>query len=211
MAFKIMADNGVPISAAQDGALYDALGQQQSYVIDGIANNMAIGYNASSLNVTLASGECVIRGRHITNTASVTLTLPANSSRYIVLRYASSDDSVSFMATTTTTNGNINNGNVTADLVLAYVTTNATGVSSYTDRTLLSTNLFTTPRKVFVRQGRNTPSEPANATNVNALCICAGSDYIQFWLCVAGSPSSYYWFCLGRVDGTNSYGNHYPS
>ena len=36
MAFKIMADNGVPISAAQDGAMYDALGQHKSYVIDGI-------------------------------------------------------------------------------------------------------------------------------------------------------------------------------
>lgn len=208
--FKVMCDNGVPISAAQDGAMYDALGQQQSYVIDGIANNMAIGYNASSLNVTLASGECVIRGRHITNTASVTLTLPANSSRYIVLRYASSDDSVSFMATTTTTDGNINNGNVTADLVLAYVTTNATGVSNFRDYRTLSTNLFKKYRLVTWRTNSYNPGTTPTRAQLGDICICSYNNTISFWVVAQGDPSSFYWYLLGKCTTTEQ-GTHYPS
>lgn len=208
--FKVMCDNGVPISAAQDGAMYDALGQQQSYVIDGIANNMAIGYNASSLNVTLASGECVIRGRHITNTASVTLTLPANSSRYIVLRYTASDDSVSFMAVTSTTDGNINNGNVTADLVLAYVTTNATGVASYTDRTVLSTTLFKKYRSVTWKVNSYNPGTTPTMSQVGDICICGYNNTISFWVVAQGSPSSCYWYLLGKCTTTEQ-GTHYPS
>ncbi len=207
MALKVMADNGEQISASQDGALYDALGQSTSYVIDGMGNNLVVGYNAASLNVTIGTGEGVIRGRHVTNTANITLTLPANAYRYIVLRYDSSTDTVSAMAVTSTTNGNINNSqSTTADLVLAYVHTNASGVDSYTERRQLSSNLFVKYAKVYYKLNRNTPTEPANLANVDALCICAGSDYMQFWVCLQRDPSSFGWFCLGRIDGTNSYG-----
>lgn len=209
MALKVMADNGEQISASQDGALYDALGQSTSYVIDGMGNNLVVGYNAASLNITIGTGEGVIRGRHVTNTASISLTLPANSYRYIVLRYDSSSDTVTAMAVTSTTNGNINNSqSTTADLVLAYVHTSASGVDSYTDRRELSSNLFVKYTKVYVRLGRNTPSETANLANAGALCICAGSGYMQFWVCQQSDPSSFRWYCLGRIDGTSSYGTY---
>lgn len=212
MSLLVMRDNGEQISAKQDGALYDALGRQLSYVINGIGNNLVIGYNAASLNITVGTGEGVIRGRHVTNTASISLTLPANVNRYIVLRYDSSNDSVTAMAVSSTTDGNINNSqSATADLVLAYVHTSGSGVDSYTDHRKMSTDLFVTYRKVLVETDRNTPSATANLANSGALCICAGNGYIQFWYCRQGSPSSFYWYCLGRIDGTTSYGSHWPS
>lgn len=211
MAFKIMADNGVPISAAQDGALYDALGQHKSYVIDGIGNNLQISYNSSSLQVSLASGECVIRGRHITNTASVTLTLDDGvTDRYLVLRYNSNNDSVSFMATSTTTDGNINNGNVTADLILAKVSTSATGVSSFTDMRSMSSNIFKKYSRVTYNVGRSTPSATATRETLGDLCICytTGSPaYIYFWIGRQGDPTSFYWYLLGKCTNLE-YGTH---
>ena len=215
--FKVMCDNGVPISAAQDGAMYDALGQHKSYVIDGIGNNLQISYNSSSLQVSLASGECVIRGRHITNTASVTLMLDDGvTDRYLVLRYNSSNDSVSFMATSTTTDGNINNGNVTADLILAKVNTSSTGVSSFTDMRSMSSNIFKKYSRVSFEARRSTPSATATRETLGDLCICYETNdpgvttgWIYFWYCIQSEPSSYNWYLLGKCNNLDS--GHYPS
>lgn len=209
-----MADNGQQISASQDGAMYDALGQHTSYVIDGMGNNLAVGYNAASLNITIGTGEGVIRGRHVTNTASISLTLPANSSRYIVLRYDSSNDSVTAMAITSgsTTDGNINNSqSTTADLVLAYVTTNGSGVSNYTEHRTLSSNLFTKYNHIYWTMNRTTPSLTPSKDTYGDLYICYSTnpDYIWFWIGGIGGPSSYYWFLLGKCANLE-YGIHTP-
>ena len=208
MAFKIMADNSVPISAAQDAALYDALAGGMNYVINGIANNMSIGYSSTSLNVTLAAGECVIKGRHITNTSVVTLTLSASSSGYLVLRYDSSNDSVSFMTTSSIAYGNINNTSTTNDLVFGSYTTSASGVSSFTS----------TVRQAYVGNAQNLsgfynrsgyyvlsgtqPSPPtANPWFAGDIAICktSGNNKLHFYYANA-NPGGASWVLIGSVS-----------
>ena len=94
MALKVMADNSELITASQDGALYDVLANQRIFIISGIGNNMTVGNNTTSLNVTLATGECVIRGRHITNTAPITLQLSPNTTGVLCLRLNTSNNLV---------------------------------------------------------------------------------------------------------------------
>lgn len=203
-----MADNGVPISAAQDGAMYDAFAGGMNYIIGGIGNDMAINYNASSLNVTLAPGECVIRGRHITNTALVTLTLSANSSGKLVLRYNSSDDSVSFMTTTVAAYGNVNNNSTTCDLVFGNYTTDASGVSSFTS-TVRKINSNNYPNyigfynKIYFRAISGTGPLPPEIdpyyTGDLAIVKTFGDNRLHFYIANAnpGGPS---WMLLGSVS-----------
>ena len=145
MALKVMADNGELISASQDGALYDVLANGKKFIISGIGNNMSVGNSTTSLTVTLATGECVIRGRHITNTAPISLTLSANTTGVLVLRLNSSNNTATFMSVADDariTNGNVNNASTTADLVLASYSTNASGVYVFTDRRAVLTGIY---------------------------------------------------------------------
>lgn len=140
-----MADNSELITASQDGALYDVLANQRIFIISGIGNNMTVGNNTTSLNVTLATGECVIRGRHITNTAPITLQLSPNTTGVLCLRLNTSNNSASFMTIASEaalTNGNVNNSGTTADLLLGTYATNASGVSSYTDKRVVISGIY---------------------------------------------------------------------
>lgn len=209
MALKIMADNGVPISAAQDAALYDALGGGMNYVIGGIGNDMAIGYNSTSLSVTLASGECVIRGRHITNTDVITLNLDDNSSGYLVLRYNSSNDSVSFIRTSSITRGNINGStSTTCDLVFGSYTTNSSGVSSFTS-TVNKTNTNTYASKygfynriAYTVQNGTVPQPPTtDPWFVGDLAICKTYGDNKLHLYIANlNPGGASWLLIGSLS-----------
>lgn len=203
-----MADNGVPISAAQDGALYDALSGSINYVIGGMGNDMTIGYNSASLNVTLAPGECVIKGRHITNTDVITLTLSANASGYLVLRYNSSNDSVSFMAVSTVTRGNINNTSTTCDLVFGNYTTSASGVSSFTSTVKKTLDNGGHPnyygfynRIAYTVANGTTPQPPANAPwFVGDLAICKTYGDNKLHLYIANvNPGGASWLLIGSI------------
>lgn len=149
MAFQIMADNMQNISAAQDGAMYDVFGGQQSYVIAGIANELAVTWLSSSLEIRVGTGMGVIRGRHLTNTSPATLTLQPNATGYVVIRY--DHGNISLMSTSTIQNGNINNSQTTpADLLLGEYTTNATGVYQFIDKRDVKTDMKgDTPRVYF--------------------------------------------------------------
>lgn len=134
---KVMADNNEIINVAQDAAMYNVFAGNEDFVIAGIGNEMVFNHNAASLNATLGSGECVICGRHVTITGTESITLSASSSGYIVLRYnttLSGNNIVKLLAVTSTRSDNINNNGTIHDLVIGQYSTNASGVSSYTDK-----------------------------------------------------------------------------
>ena len=138
MALRIMADNSQPISCSQDAALYNVLCNDKNFVIKGIGDEFGIDYSSTSMNITIKSGECVICGRHIYSTGNNTLTLPANTSRRVVLRYdMTNPDFCSFVLLTTGTpikHENINNNGTYSDLELGVVYTNGSGVEDFFDR-----------------------------------------------------------------------------
>ena len=136
MSISFMADNGIAIPCARDGAVYDLIGGGENYVIDGIGNNLRLNYNATSLGVTIGSGIGVIRGRHVQITGTESLTLPASSSGYVVIEYDLSQTGANICkpkVVTEVTNGNINNGENVSDLVIGSFVTGRTGVTTFTD------------------------------------------------------------------------------
>lgn len=83
---KAMYDNGIDILTKEDAALYDLLAGSLDFVISGIGNQLEV--TSSGLTITLKTGQCLIKGRHVVETiGNTTLLLPANSSGYIVISY----------------------------------------------------------------------------------------------------------------------------
>ena len=146
MALKAMADNNVNITAQEDARLYDYLaGQNADYVIKGVGDSLAVSSTTTSLLVTLGSGEAVVQGRHLTNTDStgVQLTLPQNTTAYLVLRLDLSQslgNELSFISTPSLEDDDLNNAGVVRDLVLYQYITDANGVATLTDKRNFKTN-----------------------------------------------------------------------
>ena len=146
MALKAMADNNVNITAQEDARLYDYLaGQNADYIIQGVGDSMAVSSTTTSLLVTLGSGEAVVQGRHLTNTDStgVQLTLPQNTTAYLVLRLDLSQslgNELSFISTPSLEDDDLNNAGVVRDLVLYQYITDANGVATLTDMRNFKTN-----------------------------------------------------------------------
>ena len=83
---KAMYDNGLDILTKEDAALYDLLAGSIDFVISGVGNQLEI--TSSGLTITLKTGQCLIKGRHVVETlGNTTLLLPANSSGFIVISY----------------------------------------------------------------------------------------------------------------------------
>lgn len=136
---KFMADNGEAITCAQDAALYDLIGDSNDYIIDDVGDKMRVDYNAASLTVTVNSGEAVICGRHVSIEGTETVELPASSSFYLVIRYDTREtgsDVVKIVTTDSKYEGYLNNPSYQSveDMILAYITTSASGVSNFDDR-----------------------------------------------------------------------------
>lgn len=135
-----MADNNVDITAAQDGALYNALSGGQDFIIKGIKNEMRISNTTSSLQISINTGEAIVCGRHVTITAPVQLTLGSYSKYFVVLRVnlaqsAGNEGSiVGLTAYNQIKSENLNNNGNIHDILLYEVTTTSNGVSVATDR-----------------------------------------------------------------------------
>lgn len=146
MALKAMADNNVNITAQEDARLYDYLaGQNADYVIQNVGDSLAVSSTTTSLLVTLGSGEAVVQGRHLTNTDStgVQLTLPQNTTAYLVLRLDLSQslgNELSFISTPSIEDDDLNNAGVVRDLILYQYITDANGVATLTDKRNFKTN-----------------------------------------------------------------------
>lgn len=146
MAISFMADNNETITCSQDAALYNLLTGGKDCIIGGIGDELEFNSNASSLRCTLSSGEAVICGRHVTVTGNTTaITLTGNSSGYIVLRYdltQSGSNVVRLLAVDTILTEDLNNdAGARHDLVIGEFVTNASGVTSFTDRREVLTSI----------------------------------------------------------------------
>lgn len=132
-----MANNNVIIPAERDGALYNFLLGNQDYIFKGVGNEFKITPSSSSFILTLGTGEGVVCGRHVTETAGDTvLQLAQNSSGYVVIRIDLTQvpgSEAYLFATPTLQQENLNDNGTYHDLPLYRYTTNASGVSSFVD------------------------------------------------------------------------------
>ena len=135
-----MADNNVVIPAERDGALYNFLMGGQDYVFANIGDAFEITPSSTSFLITLGTGEGVVSGRHITeetvNGANSMIQLDANSSGYVVIRVDLTrpvGTEAFLYATPVLSAQDLNNNGTVHDLPLYQYTTNASGVSSFTD------------------------------------------------------------------------------
>lgn len=76
--------DNVKVSAANDAKLYHSLAQRRNYVIKGYEQELRL--SKSGLKITVAAGCALVQGRFIYLKETQTITVPANSSGYIVLR-----------------------------------------------------------------------------------------------------------------------------
>lgn len=210
MALKAMADNNQNITCQEDARMYDYLaGQNADYIIRNVGDSLSVTSTTTSLLVTLGSGEAVVQGRHITNTDStgVQLTLPQNTTAYLVLRYdlsQSAGNEVSFISTPSIEDDDLNNAGVVRDLVLYQYITDANGVATLTDKrnfnTALKTNINTINTKINTINGQistingqiSTLNQKglvktvnatisAASTNINLGGNYSGDDYTVTW------------------------------
>lgn len=142
MSFKVMADNGIDISAKQDGALYNIAVNNQNFICEGLGGEFFFG--RTGLIINCDTGVAVVHGRHITADGPNVITLPANETGYLVLRVDLSrpiGEEAYLFATPTPIQEEINwNGNI-HDMVLAEFTSNALECTSWVDkRNIISTS-----------------------------------------------------------------------
>ena len=135
VSFKV---ENVPISAVRDRAMFNTFAGNQSYVIEGIGDELSVTHSSSSFVVELGTGEAVIcGGSMLSEGESTTLTLNANESGYLVIEIDLSQTGSNickFTNVSSLVQGNINNGTDTIyDLPLYEYTTNGSGVSNIID------------------------------------------------------------------------------
>lgn len=136
MSFSFKADNEL-ITAIRDRAMFNTFAGNQSYVIKGIGQELAVTVTPSTLNVSVGSGEAVICGGSTIIDSDNSLTLGANESGYLVIRIDLSqtqENICQFMKVPTLVQQNINNGtDLIYDLPLYQYTTNTSTVTSLVD------------------------------------------------------------------------------
>lgn len=135
ISFKV---EDVSISAKRDRAMFNTFAGNNSYIIQGIGDELLVTSSSSSFVVSLGTGEAVICGGSMLSEGSATtLTLQENQSGYIIIRVDLSqtgDNICRFMNVTSLVQENINDDGLVYDLPLYQYSTNGSGVSSITDR-----------------------------------------------------------------------------
>ncbi|EOH76215.1 MULTISPECIES: hypothetical protein [Enterococcus] len=148
-----MADNvdgfqfdNVKVSAANDAKLYHTLAQRRNYVIKGYEQELRL--SKSGLKITVGAGCALVQGRFIYLKEAQTITVPANSSGYIVLRidltqevvpdlendpatdlYTWTNNQVSLEWVTSLVNGNLNQGDKVYTFSLCSFNSNGSNVN----------------------------------------------------------------------------------
>lgn len=137
---KAMADNSIEIATSEDAAMYDSILGGENYIIPDIGNELTVTTAEDSFVVSLGTGGCVIRGRHVYESLNYgeasSITLEASSNGYIVIRYDLSNATgkeATFMAVPLVIQENINSNGSVCDLVLGKYVTDENGVKTYTD------------------------------------------------------------------------------
>lgn len=143
MSVSFKNDN-VEISAIRDRAMFHTFAGNQSYVIKGIGQELAITYSASSFVVSIGTGEAVICGGSTLVEGTNEITLNQNENGYIVIRVDLSqtgDNICQFKAVPILVQENINDEGYIYDFPLARYTTNGSGVNSFTDQRVIRNNM----------------------------------------------------------------------
>lgn len=187
MTFKVMADNGVSITAAQDGAMYDAFAGT-NFIINNIANEYNVTFTDTSLELSVDTGEAIISGRHITSAEVNTLTLGANDTYYIALRIDLTQTAgnegmiVALTSEDLLQTGNLNNGGTICDLLLGEATTSASGVSAYVDRRTILTSAQASSSEVAISTSWTDDTATSGYYTQTIAFNCTASDVLQFGL-----------------------------
>lgn len=147
MSFKV-ANTGESIPAKFDGALRSTYAQNSDYIVDNVGDEFALTYNASSLKVTCGTGVANISGRGISSDESNSITLTGNSVVYLCLRIdldqIQGQEGMLYANTTSAiASDNLSNGSGKHDLLLAVVTTSASGVTSVVDSRVIKGSSLT--------------------------------------------------------------------
>ena len=135
VSFKV---EDVVISALRDRAMFNTFAGNQSYVIEGVGQELQVNYSSQSFVVELLSGEAVICGGSMMSEGEEnTLTLGANETGYVVIRVDLSqtgENICQLYKTPSLVQGNINNGSdYIYDLPLYQYATNGNGVQNFND------------------------------------------------------------------------------
>lgn len=140
---KVMADNRVEISAKQDGALYNVALDEKDFIIEGLGNEFSMSH--VGLVVFVESGEAILHGRHITSEDTEQITLPANSSGYLVLRIDLTQavgNEAFLYATPTLSNEEINWDGSIYDMPIATFITSNVDITNFEDARVMHTTLY---------------------------------------------------------------------
>lgn len=166
MSVSFKNDN-VEISAIRDRAMFHTFAGNQSFVIKGIGDELALTYSASSFVVSIGTGEAVICGGSTLVEGTNEITLNQNESGYIVIRVdlaQTGDNICQFKAVPSLVQENINDEGYIYDFPLARYTTNGSGVNSFTDQRVVRNNI--TDNVVKTIDGRTPTNNNINLTDV---------------------------------------------
>lgn len=135
VSFKV---ENISISAVRDRAMFNTFAGNQSYVIKGIGDELAVTSSANSFVVTLGTGEAVICGGSMLSEGDAnTLTLGQNENGYIVIEVDLSQTGTNicrFASVASLVQQNINDGSeYVYDLPLYQYTTSSEGVQNMVD------------------------------------------------------------------------------
>lgn len=143
---KVMADSGGSVSynASDIGAGLNTFANNQDYIFQGVEDEMLVTYSSTSLQITVGKGRGIICGRPITIESPETFTLPANTSNiYLIVRAdltqaIGQEGYITYAASSQLKSDNLNtSGGQKHDLQLALISTDSSGVSSFTDKRLI--------------------------------------------------------------------------
>lgn len=144
MSVSFKTDN-VEISAVRDRAMFNTFAGNQSYVIKGIGDELALTYSSSSFVVSIGTGEAVICGGSTLAEGTNEITLSQNQNGYIVIRVDLTqvgENICQFKSVSSLVQENINDEGYVYDFPLAQYTTNGNGVSSLVDTRVMKDNLY---------------------------------------------------------------------
>ncbi len=144
VSFKV---EDVDISAIRDRAMFNTFAGNQSYVIEGVGDELEVSYSSSSFVVSLGTGEAVIcGGSMVSEGTSDTVTLGANESGYLAIEIDLAQTGTNicqFKQVATLIQQNINNGtDLVYDFPLYQYQTSSSGIQNMVDLRNIKSSLL---------------------------------------------------------------------
>ena len=150
MSFITQTNSGntILINAEQDGAANNVFVSGHDFIIKDIGDEFELTTSANSFQVSVGTGEGIINGRTIRADATNTITLSASTTSYLVLRidltqtYGNEGMLYALTSLASMQTDNLNSGGSKRDMLLATITTNASGVSNVVDNRDIRGTMF---------------------------------------------------------------------